>query len=164
MLIETSSQITIMQFLFKSQVYSGGNARKTCFVRCTCWGTGGPLTALKPTRKHLQLSPDNKRYFILTKRFDLVTARLSKDQRNHVIGGLKAGSTVNDIAHQFGCSRPTIHYLMNRYNRSGYVRVMQRPGRASVTTLRPYRVNTLTHPRNRFKRKSLLLVFAGFML
>ena len=94
-----------------------------------------------------------------------MTARLSKDQRNHVIGGLKAGSTVNDIAHQFGCSRPTIHYLMNRYNRSlGMSELVQRPGRASVTTLRPYRVNTLTHPRNRFKRKLLLLVFTGFML
>ena len=52
-----------------------------------------------------------------------MTARLSKDQRNHVIGGLKVGSTVNDIAHQFGRSRPTIHYLMNRYNRYEYVRV-----------------------------------------
>ena len=52
-----------------------------------------------------------------------MTARLSKDQSNHVIGVLKAGSTVNDIAHQFGCSRQTVHYLMNRYNITGYVRV-----------------------------------------
>ena len=80
-----------------------------------------------------------------------MTARLSKDQRNHVFGVLKAGSTVNDIAHRFGCSRQTIQYLIVRYNRTGYVRVRARPGRASVTTLRPYRINTLTHPRNRFK-------------
>ena len=52
-----------------------------------------------------------------------MTPGLSKDQRNHVIGVLKAGSTVNDTAHHFGCCRPTIHYLMNRYNRTGYVRV-----------------------------------------
>ena len=92
-----------------------------------------------------------------------MTARLSKDQRNQVIGVLKAGSTVNDIAHQLGCSRQTIHYLMNRYNSSGSVRVRARPGRARVTRLRPYRVNALTHPRNRFKRQSLFLVFTGFM-
>ena len=92
-----------------------------------------------------------------------MTARLSIDQRNQVIGVLIAGSTVNGIAHHFGCSRQTIHYLMNRYNKTGYVRVRARPGRARVTTLRPYRVNALTRPRNRFKRQPLLLVFTGFM-
>ena len=79
-----------------------------------------------------------------------MTARLPKDQRNQVIGVLMAGSTVNDIAHHSGCSRLTIHYLMNRYNKTGYIRVCARPGRARLTTLRPYRVNTLTHPRKRF--------------
>ena len=92
-----------------------------------------------------------------------MTARLSKDQRNQVIGVLMAGSTVNDIAHHFGCSRQIIHYFMNRYNKTGYVRVRARTGQARVTTLRPYRVNALTHPPNRFKRQPLLLVFAGFM-
>ena len=43
----------------------------------------------------------------------------------------------------------------------GMSNFVQRPGRASVTTLQSYRVNTLTHPRNRFKRKSLLFVFTG---
>ena len=79
-----------------------------------------------------------------------MTARLLKDQRNQVIGVLMAGSTVNGIAHHFGCSRQTIHYLMNRYNKTGHVRVRARPGRARVTTLRPYRVNTLTHHVNVF--------------
>ena len=99
MLIETSLQITILQFLFKSQVYSSVNAWKTCSLRCTCWVTGDSLTALKSTRKHLQLSTDNKKQFIVTKRFHIVTARLSKDQRNQVICVLMAGSTVNDIAY-----------------------------------------------------------------
>ena len=71
-----------------------------------------------------------------------MTARLSKDQRNNVIGVIKAGSTINDIAQQFGCSRQTIYYLMPRYNRTEYVRVRASPDRASVTTLRPYRVST----------------------
>ena len=88
---------------------------------------------------------------------------LFKDQRNQVIGMLMAGSTVNDIAHHFGCSRQTIHYLMNRYNTNGYVRVGARPGRARLTTLRPYRVNVLAHARNHFKRQPLLLVFKEFM-
>ena len=76
---------------------------------------------------------------------------------------LKAGSAVDDIVHHFGCSGQTIHDLMNRYNRTGYVRARARPGHARVTTLRSYLVNTLTHPRNRFKRQQVLLVFTGFM-
>ena len=52
---------------------------------------------------------------------------------------------------------------MNWYNKTGFVRVRARPGRARVTTLRPYRVRTLTHQRNRFKRQPLLLVFTGLM-
>ena len=90
----------------------------------------------------MQLSTGNKKQFIVTKRFQLVTVRLSKDQRNQVFGVLKAGSTVDDIAHHFGCSRQTIDQFMNLYNRTGYVRVRARPGHARVTTLRSYRVNT----------------------
>ena len=92
-----------------------------------------------------------------------MTVRLSKYQRNQVFGVLKAGSTVNDIAHHLDCSRQTIHYHMNQYNRTGYVRVRARPGHVRVTTLRYYRVNKLTHPRYRFKRQQVLLVFTGFM-
>ena len=69
-----------------------------------------------------------------------MTAPHSKDPRNQVVGVLKAGSTVNDIAHHFGCSRQTIHDLMNRYNSTASVRVRAKPGRAHVTTLRPYYV------------------------
>ena len=97
----------------------------------------------------MQLSTGNKKQFIVTKRFHLVTVRLSKDQRNHVFGVLKAGSTVDDIVYHFGCSRQTIYYLMNLYNKPGHVRVRARPGRARATTFSPYRVNALAHPRNR---------------
>ena len=62
------------------------------------------------TRKHLQLSTGNKKQFIVTNRFHLVTVRLSKDQRKQVFGVLNAGSTVDDIVHHFGCSRQTIYY------------------------------------------------------
>ena len=82
----------------------------------------------------MQLSTGNKKQFIVAKRFQLVTVRLSKDQRNQVFGVLKVGSTVDDIAHHFGCSRQTIHHLMNLYNRTGYVRVRARSGDARVTT------------------------------
>ena len=58
----------------------------------------------------------------------LVTARHSKDPRKHVIDVLKAGSTVNDIVHHFGCSRQIIHDLMNRYNSTASIRVRARPG------------------------------------
>ena len=50
------------------------------------------LTGVKSTRKHLQLSTDNKT--CCYNRLHLATARLSKDQRNQVIGVLKAGSMV----------------------------------------------------------------------
>ena len=86
-----------------------------------------------------------------------MTQLLSKDQRNQVIGVLKAGSMVNDITHHFGCSRQTIHNLMNRCNRTGSVRVRARPARVCVTTLRPYRVNTLIHPHKHFNQQPLLL-------
>ena len=46
---------------------------------------------------------------------------------------------------------------MNRYKKIGYFRVRARPGCARVTTLRPYRVNTLIHPHNRFNQQPLLL-------
>ena len=88
-------------------------------------------------------------------------ASLSKDQRHQDIGVLIAGSAVNDIAHHFGCSRQTIYNLMNQYNSAGSVRVRARPDRARVTMLRHYRVNTLTHPRNRFSQQPLLLGVYG---
>ena len=50
---------------------------------------------------------------------------------------------------------------MNQYNRTGSVRVRARPGRARVTTLRPYRVNTSIHSRNRFNQQPLLLGVYG---
>ena len=90
-----------------------------------------------------------------------MTARLSKDQRNQVIGVLKAGSTVNDTAHHFGCSRQTIHNLVNPYSITGSVRARTRPSRACVTTLRPYHVNTLTRPPNCFYQQQLLLGVYG---
>ena len=74
-----------------------------------------------------------------------MTARLSKDPRNQVICVLKARSTVQYIAHHFGCSKQTNYDLMKRYNRTASVRVRKRPGRARVTTLRPHCV-TLNSP------------------
>ena len=109
----------------------------------------------------MQLSTDNKKQFIVTKRLHLATARLSKDQRNQIIGVLKVGSTVNDITHHFGCFRQTVHNLMNQYNSSGSVRVRARPGRARMTTLRPYHVNAFTHSRSRFNQQPLLLGIYG---
>ena len=90
-----------------------------------------------------------------------MTARLSQDQRNQVIEVLKAVSTVNDFAHHFGSSRQTIYNLMNRYKSTGSARVGARPSRTHVTTLHPYLVNLLTHPRNRFNQQPLLLGFYG---
>ena len=61
----------------------------------------------------------------------------------------------------FGCSRQTIHYLVNQYSITGSVRALARPGRTCVTTLSPYRNNTLTHPCNCFYQQPLLLGVYG---
>ena len=74
-----------------------------------------------------------------------MTARLSKDQRNHVIGVLNVESTVNDFAHQFGCSRQNIRYVMNQYNKTGYVNVRAKTWSRKcndVTSLTRKRVNS----------------------
>ena len=73
----------------------------------------------------------------------------------------QGGSTVNDIAHHFGCSRQTIHNLMNRYNRTGSVRVRASPGRARVAMLHPYRFKTSFHPCYHFDQQTLLLGVYG---
>ena len=109
------------------------------------------------TRNDLQLSTDKKKLIYCFKTLAFSDGTSPKEQRNQVIGVLKAGYTVNDIVHHFGCSRQTIHNLMNRYTSTGSVRVRARPARARVTTLRPHRVNTLTHLDNRFNHQPLLL-------
>ena len=83
-------------------------------------------------------------------------ACLSQDQMNQVFGELKAGPTVNDITHHFGCPRQTIHNLMKLYNSTGSVRVRGRPGHTHVTTLRPYGISTFTHRPNHFNQQPLL--------
>ena len=90
----------------------------------------------------------------------LATARHSNDPRNHVIGVLKAGSMVNDIAHYFGCSRQTIHYHINRYNSTASISPCKTWSRTcdNVTSLSRY---TLTHPRNCFNQQPLLLGLYG---
>ena len=67
-------------------------------------------------------------------------ARNSKDPRNQVIGVLKEGSALNDMAHHFGSSKQTSHDHMNLYNSTAPIRVCARPGCAHGATLRPYRV------------------------
>ena len=85
-----------------------------------------------------------------------MTACLSEDQRNQANGTLRAGTTVNNIAHHFGYSRQTIHNLVNRYN-NGSVRDSARPSRAHATMLHTYPVITLNHLHNHFYQQPLLL-------
>ena len=73
----------------------------------------------------------------------------------------QGGVQVNDIAHYFGCSRQTIHDLMNRYNSTVSVRVSALTWSRTcdnVTSLSHY---TLTHPRNRFNQQPKLLGLYG---
>ena len=127
MIIEVSSWIRIMQFLFKSQVYWRVNAWKACFLGSTCSGTGGSLTPLKLTRKHLQMSTDNKKLIYCYKRLAFNDGTSFKRSKNPVIGVLNGESTVYDIVHHFGCSKQTsFHTLMNRYNRTGSVKSLYR--------------------------------------
>ena len=68
-----------------------------------------------------------------------MSARLSKDQRNQAVGMFRARSTVNNIARHFGCSRQTIHNLVNRNNITGSVR--DRATCDNVTYLLRFHVN-----------------------
>ena len=86
---------------------------KTCSLRRTCSGTGGSLTALKPTRKHLQLCTDNKKLIYCYKTL-VISDSTSFKKSKKPSWCAQGGSTVNVIMHRFGCSRQTIHGLMNR--------------------------------------------------
>ena len=77
--------------------------------------------------------------------------RLSEAQRNQAVGMLQAGSEVTDVSRHFGCSRQTIHNLMNMFTNNGSVGDIPRPGRPCTTTLRTDRfIITLTHLRDCF--------------
>ena len=67
-----------------------------------------------------------------------------KRSKKPSFGMLNAGSTINDTVYHFGCSIHTIHNLIYWYNSTASVRVRARPGRAGVTTLGHYHVNTPT--------------------
>ena len=97
-----------------------------------------------------------------TKRFHLVTARLSKDQRNQVIVVLEAASTVNDITRHFGCSRQTILYLMNWYNKTGYARVHARPGFKSSKACFHLLIRVLSNIK--FNTDTLRFVYTSFKI
>ena len=60
--------------LFKRQ------RQKNVFLTLHVLRTGVSVTALKLTRRYLQVNTDNKKQFIVTKRLHLATERLSKDQ------------------------------------------------------------------------------------
>lgn len=76
--------------------------------------------------------------------------RLAENQRNQAVGMLRAGTSVNDVALHFGCSRQTIHNLTTRYATTGSVTDRPRSGRPRATSRRDDHVITLTHLRNRF--------------
>ena len=158
MLIKTSSQITIMQFLFKSQVYSSVNAWKTCSLRCTCWGTGGSLTALKPTRKHFQLSTGDKKISFCYKMLpfsDCTSFQRSKKPSYWRVHGGVYGKWY----------RASFTLLCTDYSFS-YEPIQQNwiCQSSCNTWLRTCDdVTSLTYPCNHFKRQQLLLVFTGCM-
>lgn len=68
---------------------------------------------------------------------------------SEAIGMLRAGSKINDVARNLGCSRQTNNNLRNRFNTTDDVKDSPRPGRARATTLRTDCI-TLMHIRNHF--------------
>ena len=163
MVIEISPQLTIMQFVFKSHVYRTAKAWKTCSLRCTRSGTDGSLTGFKPTRKHLQLSTDNKKVICCYKTLSFSDGTSFERSKKPSYWCAQGGIYGKWFHASFGCSRQTIHNLVNRYSITGSVTARARPDHKHVTTLRPYHVNTLTHPRNCFYINNYCLAFTGFM-
>lgn len=76
--------------------------------------------------------------------------RLSENERNQAVGMLRAGTSVNDVALHFRCSRQTIHNLTTRLAATGSVTDRSRSGRPRVTSRRDDHFIVVTHLRNRF--------------
>ena len=64
---------------------------KNVFLSCTSSGTGGSLTHFKLTRKHLQLSTDNKNVFVGAKCLHLVMAHLLEDKKQAIYNSYAQG-------------------------------------------------------------------------
>jgi hypothetical protein len=58
------------------------------------------------------------------------------NDRNQAVGMLRAGTSVNDVALHFVCSRQTIHNLKTRYATIGSVKDRPRSGRPRATSRR----------------------------
>ena len=80
----------------------------------------------------------------------LVTARHSKDPRKQVFGVLKVGSTINDMAHHFGC-------FMILLTGTTVLRLSE----SLQDNISSLSCSTLTHPCNRFNQQPLLLGLYG---
>ena len=76
--------------------------------------------------------------------------RLNKNQRYEAIGMLRAMSC-KDIAAHFNVDRKTIERLRIKYNRTGDVADLQRPGAPRKTNAAEDRFIVTSHRRNRFK-------------
>ena len=68
---------------------------------------------------------------------------LSVNERNQAIGMIVGGMSARVVARRFGCCRKTIDRLTVRYQHTGAVHDLQRPGRHRVTRSLHY-VDALT--------------------
>ena len=77
--------------------------------------------------------------------------RIPQNLREHVIGMLNAGMTINTVAMNIGCSTPAIRHLRQRFQAAGHTEDRPRSGRRRVRTRCQDRYIWNTHLHNRFQ-------------
>ena len=87
---------------------------------------------------------------LISQHLSLTMPRLNQNQRIQALTMLARGN-VSKVNRAFGCHRNTIIRLCQRFQQTGGVADLRRPGRPRVTNHRTDRFNALTHLRQRFQ-------------
>ncbi|KAH3751951.1 hypothetical protein DPMN_186559 [Dreissena polymorpha] len=78
--------------------------------------------------------------------------RLLEHERSEVVGMLRAGSGVTDVARQFNCARSTVNRLRERYDVTGSIKDRPCPGQPKITT--PRQDANLRRVNRRYRSRS----------
>ena len=74
----------------------------------------------------------------------------SVEKRSEMIGAIKSGATFSDVAQRYRCQKRTVIKTWNRYQTTGSVKDMNRPGRPKILKPRTERQVVRKHEDNPF--------------
>ena len=78
-------------------------------------------------------------------------SHVSENERNQIIGHLKAGSSISRVSRVFHMRKGTVYYLRRCYQATGSIRDMPRSGRPRIMTPAQDRYIHMTHLQNCFQ-------------